>query len=72
MHSIAIETVTGSTNPPLPAKALNCCYRFLINRNDIKAGSATSFFLSDGFEKSCRVFPDIKNQRRFVYYPCRE
>ncbi|KAK6067543.1 FAD binding domain-containing protein [Seiridium cupressi] len=71
IHSIAVETVTGSANPPLPAHSLNRCYRFLLKRSDIDPKSEASLFLRDGFEKSCRVFSDLSKPRRMVYYPCR-
>ncbi|KAH6656062.1 FAD binding domain-containing protein [Truncatella angustata] len=70
VHSGAVEAVLGHPNRVMPANSLNFIYRFLLTRSDIKPQSPASFFLRDGFEKSCTVFSDGL-KRRLVYYPCR-
>ncbi|POS74305.1 FAD binding domain-containing protein [Diaporthe helianthi] len=44
IHSVSVVTILGCPNPPRPALHSNCCYRFLIPRDEVENDPETSFF----------------------------
>lgn len=73
IHSVSVTTILGRPNPPQPAQHSNCCYRFLIPRDDVENDPETSFFTKKLVgRQGLRIWPDAANARRLVYYPCRE
>jgi salicylate hydroxylase len=72
VNSIAPEAILGAANAPQPAKHSNCCYRFLISREELEADPETKWFTEGHQSFGCKVYPDHPANRRLVSYTCRE
>ncbi|KAH8894654.1 salicylate hydroxylase [Thozetella sp. PMI_491] len=69
IHTIAVESILGRSNPPEPSKDLyNFCYRFLIPTAAIEADPETKFWTEDDDGRMKFFVGDLK---RIVSYPCR-
>ncbi|KAK6836722.1 salicylate hydroxylase [Apiospora arundinis] len=68
IHTIAVKTVLGHDNPPLPQKDYNFCYRFLIPASELRADPETRSWL-DGDEGQMKFF--VGHDKRLISYPCR-
>jgi salicylate hydroxylase len=72
VNSIASQAILGKVNAPEPAKHSNCCYRFLISREQLMSDPETKWFTEGHQSLGCRIYPDHQANRRLVSYTCRE
>jgi salicylate hydroxylase len=72
VHSAGVEAILGKPNPPLPARHDNCCYRFLIPRQDLIDDPDTKPFVEGFYATGARLFTDPQDRsRRLVSYMVR-
>lgn len=72
IHSIGVNSILGKTNAPQPAQQSNCCYRFLLSKQELEADPETAFFTQGLPALGLSIYADIPGHRRFITYPCRK